>query len=173
MIYSKFIEDIKELEDNIDKDENEIDFTLLKTIQKILEQKEEKDREQQLLKKDIDEIINSIIDRPSDYFDTKERNIQKMIEKSRAKHAMPKLDKDREIVNNQITINTIVKLFDKAIEDSSSQEIKFQLADIRKEIKNINCRNQKIKVKEQIKKANIKAKLVLSKEIEKENAQEL
>ena len=118
MIYSKFIEDIKELEDNIDKDENEIDFTLLKTIQKILEQKEEKDREQQLLKKDIDEIINSIIDRPSDYFDTKERNIQKMIEKSRAKHAMPKLDKDREIVNNQITINTIVKLFDKAIEDS-------------------------------------------------------
>ena len=50
MIYSKFIEDIKELEDNIDKDENEIDFTLLKTIQKILEQKEEKDKEQQLLK---------------------------------------------------------------------------------------------------------------------------
>ena len=96
-----------------------------------------------------------------------------MIEKSRAKHAMPKSDKDREIVNNQITINTIVKLFDKAIEDSSSQEIKFQLADIRKEIKNINCRNQKIKVKEQIKKANIKAKLVLSKEIEKENTQEL
>ena len=173
MIYSKFIEDIKELEDNIAKDENEIDFTLLKTIQKILEQKEEKDKEQQLLKKDIDEIVNSIIDRPSDYFDTKERNIQKMIEKSRAKHAMPKSDKDREIVNNQITINTIVKLFDKAIEDSSSQEIKFQLADIRKEIKNINCRNQKIKVKEQIKKANIKAKLVLSKEIEKENAQEL
>lgn len=173
MIYSKFIEDIKELEDNIDKDENEIDFTLLKTIQKILEQKEEKDKEQQLLKKDIDEIVNSIIDRPSDYFETKERNIQKMIEKSRARHAMPETDKDREIINNQITINTLVKLFDKAIEDSSSQEIKFQLADIRKEIKNINYRNQKTKVKEQIKKANIKVKLVLSKEIEKENAQEL
>ena len=60
MIYSKFIEDIKELEDNIDKDENEIDFTLLKTIQKILEQKEEKDKEQQLLKKDIDEIVNTL-----------------------------------------------------------------------------------------------------------------
>ena len=123
MIYSKFIEDIKELEDNIDKDENEIDFTLLKTIQKILEQKEEKDKEQQLLKKDIDEIVNSIIDRPSDYFDTKERNIQKMIEKSRAKHAMPKLDKDREIVNNQITIKKVVEECDKASEESWSEEI--------------------------------------------------
>ena len=68
MTYSQFIEELKELEENIDKNENEIDFTMLKMIQAILKEKEEKTKEQQLLQQEVNEMINSIIERPEDYF---------------------------------------------------------------------------------------------------------
>ena len=170
MNYKELIEELEELEENIDKNENELDFTMLKMLQSVLKAKDEKEKNEQhrQMEQEVNEMIDSIIDRPSDYFETKERNIQKMIEKSKFKKALPQNDRDKEVVNNQATINTIVKLLDKAIQGTSSQEIKFQLDDVKKNIKNINTKREKAHVKQQIKKANITIKLILQKELQKE-----
>lgn len=170
MNYKELIEELEELEENIDKNENELDFTMLKMLQSVLKAKDEKEKNEQhrQMEQEVNEMIDSIIDRPSDYFETKERNIQKMIEKSKFKKALPQNDRDKEVVNNQATINTIVKLLDKAIQGTSSQEIKFQLDDVKKNIKNINAKREKAHVKQQIKKANITIKLILQKELQKE-----
>ena len=170
MNYKELIEELEELEENIDKNENELDFTMLKMLQSVLKAKDEKEKNEQhrQMEQEVNEMIDSIIDRPSDYFETKERNIQKMIEKSKFKKALPQNDRDKEVVNNQATINTIVELLDKAIQGTSSQEIKFQLDDVKKNIKNINAKREKAHVKQQIKKANITIKLILQKELQKE-----
>lgn len=170
MNYKELIEELEELEENIDKNENELDFTMLKMLQSVLKAKDEKEKNEQhrQMEQEVNEMIDSIIDRPSDYFETKERNIQKMIEKSKFRKALPQNDRDKEVVNNQATINTIVKLLDKAIQGTSSQEIKFQLDDVKKNVKNINAKREKAHVKQQIKKANITIKLILQKELQKE-----
>ena len=170
MTYKEFIEELDEIEQNLEKDENQIDFTMLKMLQSILKSKEakEKNEEQQKLEQEVNEMVESIISRPEDYFESKERNIQKMIEKSRARHAIPEKDKDREAIANQVSVNTIIKLLDKMIKETSSQEVKFQLDDIKKELKRINTRSQRAQVNQQIKKPNTKIRLVAQKELKRQ-----
>lgn len=173
MTFSQFLKELEDIENDFEKDENEIDFTMLKMLQSVLKQKEQKDKELQLLEQEVDEMVNSILDRPSDYFESKERLIEKMIEKSRARNALPKDSKDREAISNEATLNTIIKLFDKMIARTSSQEVKFQLDDVKKSLKNINVRAQRTAIKKEIKNARIKARLILQKEIEKEQSNDL
>lgn len=173
MTFSQFLKELEDIEDDFEKDENEIDFTMLKMLQSVLKQKEQKDKELQLLEQEVDEMVNSIVDRPADYFETKERLIEKMIEKSRARNAIPKDPKDREAISNEATLNTITKLFDKMISQTTSQEVKFQLDDVKKSLKNINVRAQRTAIKKEIKNARIKARLILQKEIEKEQSNEI
>lgn len=173
MTFTQFLKELEDIEENFEKNENEIDFTMLKMLQTVLKQKEQKDKELQLLEQEVTEMINSIVDRPSDYFETKERLIEKMIEKSRARYALPKDSKDREAISNEVTLNTITKLFDKMISKTTSQEIKFQLDDVKKDLKRINVKAERTAIKKEIKNARIKARLILQKEIEKEKTNEI
>ena len=59
------------------------------------------------------------------------------------------------------------------IAKTSSQEVKFQLDDVKKSLKNINVRAQRTAIKKEIKNARIKARLILQKEIEKEQSNDL
>lgn len=172
MTYTDFLKQLEELEENLDKNENEIDFTMLKMLKSIMDSKKENEKteEQLRLQREVNEIVESILSRPEDYFESKERNIQKMIEKSKARNAIPSDDKDKEALNNQATINTITKLFDKIISQTVSFEVKSQLEDVKNQIKKINIRAHRDLIKKEFKKVNFKTKLILQQELKKEES---
>lgn len=166
MTPKELIEQIEEFEENLDKDENEIDFTMLKMLQSILKSKEAntKTKEHQLLEQQVDEMVNSILERPDYYFDTKERNIEKMIQKSNARHALPKTDQEKEAIHNQTNLEVFDKLLSNLSRITKNPEYKQQLDSLKKELKKVNARNSRKIVNNEIRKASKKAKAILQKE---------
>jgi len=154
MTYEEFLNELEALEKNIfNKTDEEIDFTLLNIIKYVLAQKETKEKtEQQLqMERAVNEIIDSVTDRPNFYFDTKEHNMEKLIDKKLNSNVLPKTKEDKFATHAETNINTMMKMFDKVISTSTDTELKYNLEECKKELKKIHPREGKQELRIKIK----------------------
>jgi len=136
-------------------------------IKSILNAKKEHEKQEQdmLLERDIDEAIESILERPEYYFDTKEHNIEKLLEKSRIKQAVPQERKERD----SIVIGANLKLIENLMKNLESMvktnENKTLIADMKQELKSMtNIKDKKVIARE-VRAMNKKIRLAIISEI--------
>jgi hypothetical protein len=171
MTYEQFLKELEEIEENIfNKTEPEIDFTLLNIVKYLLEQKEEKEKTEKelLLQREVDEVLDSIIERPDYYFDTKENNIEKLIEKKMTHNVLPKTKEDKFATHAETNIEAMTELFDKMISATKNTDLKFKLADCKSELKKANTRANKKKFRMKLRQSIKLTKLILEEEMSKE-----
>lgn len=129
--------------------DEEIDFSMLQMIKFLLKEKENKTKLENLIEKQVNEVIDSVYDRPSYYFNTKEKNLEKIIENKIDKKALPK--KDERFANySEVSINTIEKLIDSLKVSSEEQKL---ILKVKKDIMNIKKSKNKSEIKRVIKKS--------------------
>ena len=165
--YKEIINEIDDIAKNLESDDNYVDFTILRMIKSILNAKKEHEKQEQdmLLERDIDEAIESILERPEYYFDTKEHNIEKLLEKSRIKQAVPQERKERD----SIVIGANLKLIENLMKNLESMvktnENKTLIADMKQELKSMtNIKDKKVIARE-VRAMNKKIRLAIISEI--------
>lgn len=176
MNYEIFLKELESLEQNIfSKTDEEIDFTLLNIVKYILEEKEQKQKTERelLLQQELTEVIDSIVQRPEYYFETKERNMEKLIETKLTNNILPKTKEDKFATHAETNINTMVKLFDEITAITKDDELKYHLEECKKDLKKIRVREDKKELKLKVRKVVKMARVILEKEITKEKPMEI
>lgn len=121
---NKCIEEIKNAIDNIyESNENDDTFVILNVLSSLLKNRKKKDLNDLKMKKEVDEVLDEIIDRPEFFFNSKENNIQKVIDTKKSLNFFPKTLKQKRNMIKELNKKSISRLFDKIINKYKSKDI--------------------------------------------------
>lgn len=145
MNFKEIIDEITKLEENLsEENDNKISLSLLKAIKEILNQEQKKNSIEIQIKNELDIFLDTFLDRPDDYFQSKEVNIQKMIDKKLSISILPTTEESRKEVFTDLNISTLLKLLNKTMLKTKKKENIELLQSCKKQVEGLkNYKNKK------------------------------